>query len=366
MSLQKLRDDLVAQADSRKAITLNAQVITGAGLTPPSNLDTLIAKALSIPSGQSLTIATSRDQIGAVTGDKMSVTGKLALFSEKSQRSVKIDFTAAGTALNFLLTVTLDGGWQFGSSFVYMSGQLFQNLPIDPSVKTPNFIFSTSRVANYQWGAGTQDVITLQPGLNFAGYLTVTKLLSKIAPLLPSLPAGKPFLLSGTLDPSRITRKGQEPVFLFPGMDLSASFVNATYNLDFLTISNPGIEIDLIDVGTPKQPQETPQVAFVVGLDAGIGSPVTFRAGIPANGGLMSLNVQPPPGGAILTAAQLFKLMAGQTWYTSIPSQVIGFLSHFQFQSFSAWVRLGNKPQIGRVSCRVGTGPIQWKLFDIL
>src|SRR5262245_15133885 len=164
MSLQKLRDDLVAQADSRKAITLNAQVITGAGLTPPAGLDGLIAKALSIPSGQSLSIATTRDQIGAVTGDKMSVTGKLALFSEKTQRSVKVDFTAAGTALNFILTVTLDGGWQFGASFVYMKGRLFQNLPLEPSIKTPNFIFSTSRVANYQWGSGPQDVVTLQPG----------------------------------------------------------------------------------------------------------------------------------------------------------------------------------------------------------
>ena len=365
MSLQKLHDDLVAQADAKKAITLNAQVITGAGLTPPANLDNLIAKALSIPSGQSLTIATSRDQIGPVAGDRLSVTGKLALFSDKTQRTVKVDFTAAGTALNFILTVTLDGGWQFSSSFIYMGGKLFQNLPIDPSIKPPNFVFSTSLVTKYQWGPRAQDNVTLQPGLNFAGYLTVTKLLGKIAPLLPSAPSGS-YLLSGTLDPSKITPKGQTPVGLFPGLDLSALFATASYNLDFLTISNPGIEIDLIDVGTLKDPKPTPQVAFAVGLDAGIGSPVTFRAGIPVNGGLMSLTVDPPAGGAILTAAQLFKLMAGQTWYTSVPPQVIGFLSHFQFQSFSAWVRLGPKPQIGRVSCRVGTGPIQWKLFDVL
>ncbi|HEU4389296.1 MAG TPA: hypothetical protein VFV34_15945, partial [Blastocatellia bacterium] len=366
MSLEQLHDDLVAQADTRKAITLNAQVITGAGLTPPANLDVLIAKALSVPSGQWLSIATTREQVGPVSGDKMSVSGKLALFSDKTARTVKVDFTASGTALNFVLTVTLDAGWNFGASFVYMQGKLFQTLPLESSTKPPSFIFSTSRVPKYQWGPAANDTVALEPGLNFAGFLGLAGLLNKIVPMLPPLSPGKTFLLSGTLDPSRITPKGKTPVVLFPGIDLNATFEKASYSLEFLTISDPRLQIGLIDVGTPREPQQSPQVALVVGLDAGIGSPITFRAGIPVNGSLMSLTVDPPPGGAVLTAAQLFRLMAGQTWYTSMPPQVIGFLSHFQFQSFSALVRLGSRPTISRVACRVGTGPINWKLFDVL
>src|SRR5215467_333364 len=365
MSLQKLRDDLITQADSQKAITLNAATITGAGLTPPPDLDSMIAKGLSVPKGKVLLIATTRAQIGAVSGNTLSLTGKLAVFAETKQRDVRVDFTATGPALNFVLTVTLDGGWQFGDSFIYMRGNLFKNLPLDPGVKAPTFVFSTSAVPNYRWGSGAQDVIALRPGLNFAGYLTLEKLLSQIAPLLPSLSGAKAFLLSGSLDPSRITAKGQTPAVLFPGMDLKAPLADATYNLEFLTVSKPTIALGLLKTGTDPAPKLTPQVALSLGLDAGIGNPIVFQAGIPVDGGSLNLTVLPESGGALLTAAQLFKLMAGQTWYLSLPPQVVGFLSHFQFQSFSAWFLLGAKPQLTMVSCRVGSGPIEWKLFDI-
>ena len=353
MSLQLLHQQITESAQSG-SISVLATTYENAQLVAPPELNALLAGAFSIEPDDGLAIETSADKVGPITGNQFVVTGKINVDIAKEKEVTATFGVEDDTDGTFLLSVDLGTGWTFGESFTAMKGKLFSSLPLS----NQTYLFADPAVASYSWQGNTVD---LDAGLNFAGLLKLQSWLTSVISLLPGFTPQSEYVLVGPMDPALIgVETGNGKKNLYPGFTLRAELGGGSYSLAFLTLNNPAVALTLANLG--DEFGLTPFVFLESQLAISDGEPIGFRASIPVNGNVYGFSFFGVNGSVFLSAGQLFELMAGQTWYSVIPSQLVSYLDSFGFKNLTSNISVGDTTTIRSVSCVIGSGR-PWTFF---
>lgn len=381
MSLSHLATTFRNQAAANNGnITINAATFSNALLTPPERLDALLAKGYQLPEGAFLLLDTTETSIPDPIGDTLTIKQAAAavLQVDKTDTSVTLVVTVnENGAVQFTIQIDLSN-WKFSTSWQYMTGGIFDNIPYT----APSFIFSTEDVPDFSW---LNQSVALIKGQNFAALITLTQWLQPVANFFTSWNTGTKLALIGSLDPSMVNNED----IIYPEMNLYV-FINATLiSLDFLKVSDPGIgfqiktvdeaiaeEVDeeeesdeefdldkeIIEIVEETEKTQTPILYFQLTLQAGDNIVMDFSAAIIAETATFDITVTSDPTKP-LTPLNLFSLMAGNNWFTIIPSTLQQYLNSIAFKGFTTSLDFTNGLEINSVSALVGSNGA-WKLFD--
>ncbi len=358
MSLETLRQNLITEAQGGQ-IRINAGTFTNAGLTPPDRLDELLRKAfVDVDPVAGLAINTTDSQIGPIQDDSFFMVGGTIDVQIANDKQVQIKFSATGTQGTLVIGIELTDAWDFGQSYPSLTGKMFADL----KAKNPYFFFAGQQENAYPWSNTT---VELEPGLNFAGSVSLTGYLSTVISLLPDFSPEPSYVLSGTIDSSQevqTTPEGEK--YSYPGLILtSTKLASNVFEIGYLRINAPYLSITLVDYGGDAGP--SPAVMLAAALDIPGGPHPEFSAQLPVSPEIQvaAFSVVDPRGGLALTADQLFALMAGQTWFGLVPPALSSFMQNFGFRSFGAVVSYGSTLSISNVQVVIASGS-PWVVWD--
>ncbi|MFN1215731.1 LysM peptidoglycan-binding domain-containing protein [Chryseobacterium kwangjuense] len=382
MSLSKLAATFRSQAAANNNnITVNAASFTDSDLIPQVGLDDLLSKSYKLPADTFLLIDTSGTSIPEPVGNTLTITNATAaiLNVEKSNTSVTLTVTANDAdEVQFTIQINLSN-WTFATSWQYMTGGVFDNLPYT----SPSFIFSTQEVTAFKW---QQKNISLTEGQNFAALITLTKWLQPVVNFFISWTSSTQLALAGSIDPSQVNNED----IVYPDMDLFVNVDATLISLGFLKVSNPGVgfQIKTEEETIPTEPEDegdalrleyeeddglmptagetekvqTPILYFRLLLAAGDAIVLNFSAAVESGSSSFLLNVASEPDKP-LTPLSLFGLMAGQNWFQTIPPTLQQYLNSIAFKGFNTSLDFSNGLSITSVSAYVGSNGA-WTLFD--
>ncbi len=356
MSIETLRQNLIAEAQGGQ-ILIHAATFSTANLLPPPDLDQLLKTVfVEINPALGLPIRTAPDKIGPIEDNHFFVTGTISVLIAKDKQ-VNIKFGASGNQGTLVIGIILGNEWNFGQSFLALTGEMFAGL----KAKDPYFFFAGQSDSAYPWATTT---VALEPGLNFAGYVSLTGYLKAVIDLLPGFIPDLAYVLSGTVNPSQVAPVAPDATINYPGLNLKTPpFTTGSFQFGFLTISAPYLWVTLDDFG--DEIGLAPAVMLAAPLVIpGNDTPVSFRASLPANTKtkLVGFDLIALEGQMILTADQLFALMAGQTWFGLVPPALSSFLQNFGFRSFGAYINYGEILSLDSVEVVIASTP--WRVMD--
>src|SRR6266404_9177583 len=177
MSIETLRQNLIAEAQGGQ-ILIHAATFSTANLLPPPDLDQLLKTVfVEINPALGLPIRTAPDKIGPIEDNHFFGTGTISVLIAKDKQ-VNIKFGASGNQGTLVIGIILGNEWNFGQSFLALTGEMFAGL----KAKDPYFFFAGQSDSAYPWATTT---VALEPGLNFAGYVSLTGYLKEVIDLLP-------------------------------------------------------------------------------------------------------------------------------------------------------------------------------------
>lgn len=379
MSITDLYNQFRSQAQSSGAVTINSSAITGAGLTPPANLDSLLENSFGLVSGSALTIPTTKENILQPSPTTISIVGSVSIpVLSVSNVSIQLQFTADTNQLDFNALTTLPANWSFVSVFPMMIGFPFSEITLLEGSSV--LAFSTIPEETYtEWSGGN---ISLSVGQNFAGLIQYPESISRYLALLPSgfQPPKTGLSFFGSIDFHSVDNE----TILYPDLDLSASLSTESYSLFFLNVGSPFLHflIETFEDSTPStltySPNDatnyvqTPILSLACSLDLELnGKPVDFifETEIFSLGNNVNLVLNSDPAYP-LTVEDIFQLlMNGQTWFGTVPPQLLQFLNEIEFRRFilSVSLPLNKAPVINSIGVFVGSAPgLTWNLFDDL
>jgi LysM repeat protein len=373
MSLSTLVTTFKSQAAANNGnITIDAATFTSSGLTPPSGLDDLLQKAYHLDSGTSLLIDTSNTSIPDPSGNILTISGAQAavLNVKDTDTSVGLIITDDGTGnIQFTIQVELLSNWTFATSWQYMTGGVFDNIPYT----SPYFVFSTNDNNAFNWNAQTIGLIS---GQNLAAEITLTMWLSQVTQFLTSWSPSTKLALVGSIDPSAVDNE----TILYPEMNLFV-LLNATpISMAFLEVNDPGVGFQIVTIdetdpatlpaaggagaAAPATTDKTQTPVLYFQMQLGVGSNITmdFSTSIDSENSTFTIDVSSDPS-APLTPLNLFSLMAGNNWFDNIPPVLQQFLNAIAFKEFGTTVSFNSGLKISSVSAVVGSNGA-WTLFD--
>lgn len=337
MTIAALRDFFLGQSASG-TIFVDAKAFTDSGLAAPPGLDALQGAAFG---AARLPIATSPDGIGPLQGDAFTVTGTIDVLIAPG-KPIAIVFSAAGTQGALLSEIALGEGWTFGASFARLNGATFNALPL-----TGGTFFFTPVAARQPF---TGSVIDLGPGLNFAGRISISAVLAPVAQVFPEMPLAPSYVLSGTVDPT------PTPANATPILSLATEpLATGTFPIAAWSFLDPRVTITTIPIPTPDGVNMTAQVAFSAGLRVpGLAARPLVTAALDANTSRsVTLTLTEAGEGLLLTSAQLFDLMAGQTTFAVIPPPLTAVMQNVGLRSLQIQVDLEG-PSVGSITALLG------------
>lgn len=357
MSIETLHDNLIAEAKGGQ-IMLNAATFRSADLEAPPELDALLEKAfVEFGSASALLIETPPGSIGPIQNNSFEVSGTISVQIAEG-KPVVVRFTADGQQGSLVIGIALGNTWTFGQSFFALTGKTFDEL----NAGEPYFFFAGQQESAYPWMDRT---VALQPGLNFAGSIALEGYLAAAIELLSGFRPQSAYTLSGMVNPAQVAPVSPGARMNYPGLDLKTPpLADETFELGFLKIDAPYIWITLVDYG--KEIGLVPAVTLAAPLSIpGNQTPIAFRTRLSATNGLklVSFNlVTLEPDGLVLTADQVFFLMAGQTWYSVVPPALSTFLQGFGFRYFGVYVSYRERPSLDSVEVVIAAKP--WRVLD--
>lgn len=380
MSLSKLAATFRSQAAANNNnITINAASFTDSDLISPAGLNDLLSKSYKLPADSYLLINISGTSIPEPVGNTLTISKATAaiLGVEKTNTSVTLTFTANNEdEVQFTIQINLSN-WVFATSWPYMTGGVFDNLPYT----SPSFVFSTQEVTAFKW---QQKNITLTKGQNFAALITLTQWLQPVVDFFTSWTTSTKLALVGSIDPSQVNNED----IVYPELDLFVNIDATLISLGFLKVSNPGIGFqikteeetvdpdddedslylkeeadgDLMIIAAETEKVQTPILYFRLLLAAGDAIVLNFSAAVESGSSFFTLNVASDPQKP-LTPLNLFGLMAGQNWFQNIPPTLQQYLNSIAFKGFNTCLDFSNGLSITSVSAYVGSNGA-WTLFD--
>jgi hypothetical protein len=347
MTLVTLAEELRTAAEREGSIRIDAEALEDASLVPPAGLDALITRSLKVPR---LVLATTAAQIGTPTDTELTVSGSFDALGVTGLRAT-IVFQALGTAVSFVLDAPLPGDWTFTTSFPRLAGFPFDDVETDGST----YLFSTGKVASYRWG---DEAIALAEGLNFAGFATIGEALAPLLMLVPG--ARQKPVLSGPIEPTVTI----SPVAR-PDLELAAGlFEGPLPPLGFLELTDAELGVE-VTTEAIVEGQEQYAAAFLLAKLGATGSEIELDCRIEVSANLSNLRmVVGPPASKAITIEDIFALMGGRTWYSTIPGPLQALFSSVGFKGMEASISTnGGTPQLQAIGVTVGsTSP--WPLWD--
>src|SRR5262249_15859566 len=120
----------------------------------------------------------------------------------------------------------------------------------------------------------------------------------------------------------------------------------------------------LVDLGDEVGPVPAVMLAASLEIPGSATSP-EFRAQLPVSpeAQTAAFSIVDPKGGLLLTADQLFALMAGQTWVGLVPPHHSSVLHDFGFRSFGVVVSWGNSLSLDSVQVVIASGS-RWVVWE--
>lgn len=345
-------------------VTLSESLLSGAGATPPQDLDAALAKAFRSPGANGLGVTFGPDAVQPVAGDAFQVLGaRLAtpfLGVQPSGTAVTLRFRQGPAAVEVLVAVALDG-WSWDAYFPYMSGPPFDLLP----VSRPSFVFTTEPTA---WPAPGGGTAALVPGQNFVGSTTLPGFLGTLLAAVGLAPPSGvlPFYGPVGLDRANVvavdggTAEPQdEPAVLYPDADLRAHLPgspevfflrarDAVVGLLVETAAETGTDDDGppsdedLRAVAPTEYVQTPLLLLAASFDLGThtGADVTLdlRAPVDPDGRLFGFTLLVDPDSeARLTPSAALALFggAGESFLALVPAPLQEALALVGFEGLS-------------------------------
>ncbi|MGE5527214.1 MAG: LysM peptidoglycan-binding domain-containing protein [Methanosarcina sp.] len=347
MTLVTLAEQLRASAKREGSIALDSATLTAAGLQPPSELDALVARAFQL---KQLKLATTEEQVGTPTETQLTVTGALTALGVTAAQT-KVIFTVAGTAVSFTMESALPASWELPTSFSGLSGFPFA----DVEMTQPAYLFSTGKVEALPWAGGT---VALSPGLNLAALGEPGEGLGSLLLLVPG--AREKPLLSGTIDPGAFPERPQKP-----DVELAAElFEGELPKLGFLQLDDAELGLE-VRTQTTVQGREQYSDAYLLTKVSAADTDLKLdcRISIGPTASRLTLFVGPPEGKTV-TIEDVFAMMGGRSWFSTIPAPLQALFTSVGFKGLEAAVSTtAGNPSLDSVSVTVGSTKA-WPLFD--
>lgn len=347
MTLAALAEDLSSSAREHGNVSLDRGGFEKAGLTPPPDLESLVARAFG---EEPLILATTPDQIGEATATKLTITGGLTALGLKASR-VTVVFTAAGAAVDFTLEAPLPSSWSLAQGFPALARFPFEAV----ALTQPSYLFSTGAVLGYPWPGGAVD---LSPGLNFAALAVPGEAL---APLLELVPAANPQpILAGRIDPSAISKSLQ-----MPDLALFAELHDGPLlQVGFLELADAKLGLEVRKQQTAQGWAQYSYAYLRSNLGADGRQLLDCRVEASPSSSLLTVRVDAADAKHPITIEDISALMGGRSWYSSIPAPLQSLFTSFGFAAFTATiVPEKGKSSLSSVEVTVAsTEP--WPLFD--
>ncbi len=315
-------------------------------MTLAPGYDTLVARAFGLGAGDTWKLAVTADQIPDPAGEELRITAGRSSFDALGVRALPVDLRLRLPTGTTQLLVTAElalGRWTFATSFRYMAGRPFDRL----GYGSPAFLFAAQPVAGYAVaGVGT---VPLATGLNLAMTLKST---GPIAAARTFVTLRRP-----TPSPARSTSPRAE---LMPALQLHATVDGSLPSIGPLRVSRPFIELRVQYTG----PARTRSTVLVLGMQLQLpdGSTLDFTTQLQENPteAVLALATE---ADRPLTPDQLFELVGGQSWGSSVPGPLRSALQSVGLKDVEARTSARLPPQLRVLTTRVGsTAPLQ--LFD--
>jgi LysM repeat protein len=355
-----LQDLAYKLKNASQPVTINAALITSAGLTPPTDFDANL-KAAFLPPGSTadFKITFNAHDVGSVSGvsgepQRFQISnvagivrlGQNFLNAAPSQTDCVLTFTQDGESspLQIQIEVALSG-WKFTDYFTFMNGFPFSLLQFSQQ----SFVFSTVDSAAYQV-RNVNQMISLDAGQNYVASFSVPPDFNSLFSLISGFTPPASALIFGSI----VLDKADNANILYPDMDLRAPLASGQVTLlGFMPVSSPfiGLQIKTVQETTDEDGNEfaaddDPQYFQTPFLYLGVYLQVTnidnktltldFVAGknISDSGFGFSLNVD-PNSAFQLTPAAVIGLMVNQSYFSLIPAELQQFLTQVGLLGFS-------------------------------
>lgn len=232
MTIQDLQTIFQDQVNTLGYIVVSAESIESANLTAANQFDQLIKSYLLLELPPPLTVVT--DTIPSPVGNTLTIVGNANVVN-LTDVAVSLVFSVDdNNVTNLLLTVELANEWTLYKSF--------PTLPTYPisllSFRLPTYLFTTESEENYTWH---NQVLILEQGLNFSGYLLLTGRLEILSLFVDSVRPDDEILFIGTIDPTAMTQPTNS---LYPTIYLSGT-IPGKADLPGFTVQNPQLLLSI-------------------------------------------------------------------------------------------------------------------------
>jgi len=356
------------------SVELSAAFIAKAGAIPPSKFDETLRAAFRLGATQGLSLTYKAEDVGPVLEDAFTIVHAQLSFLgyDHAQSDVKLRFRQSSQGVEVVIETVLSA-WSFPITFPAMADWPFDQL----SYATPTFVFSTEKTAWAWRGGGT---IEVEPGQNFAGTAPVPKVFEPTFALvdgLGSLPSS--VTMAGPIEVDKVTLDGSsdgpplpvpldDPIYLFPDLDLTATLTDNPVKVFFLEARSGEIgllvdsakEIDADIEPGPAVPQ-TPSLYFATQVSVPGGPDLDLRSRIADGGRSFGFSLMVDPASPTrLTPAEALKLLEGAgggSFFEGVPAPLQQFLSSVELSGVLLTGLLPPQPRLDSVGMVLGTVP---------
>ena len=350
LSLAGLREALQKQADEKQGmITVSAEVIEGASLTPRADFNGLLNSYLRLTKSLSLKIDV---KIPEPTETALEFDGT-ASFLGLSNIKASLLFTLKGGIVDLRVSTCMGDGWKFSRSFSNMSGYPFDDILMNDAF----YVFTTCPQDSFAW---VQKAIPLKQGLNFVSSLRMGGPFLILESLLESFSEESMITFVGIINPSNLSDigKGLPAVSLTGTIDLLVKAIP-----DYFPLANPRISLE---IGKDEENNSSTWLGLVTTISIDKSPLGDFKAGIIKDSNSLSFWFVPT---SIVTPETIIKLICGEDFNKAIPTELKEAFNSIGLKSLAFSLNLDTF-KISYVSASIGaTKPWhmgQFKVDDLV
>ncbi|NEP00904.1 MAG: hypothetical protein F6K58_20005 [Symploca sp. SIO2E9] len=338
--LEQLLAELRCQVEDSQSISFNNQIPL------PSEELERISQVFLLEEDQHLTVS-NIDEIPDPDGNKIKISGGKTELWQQSDIDTQVIFEVDDNVVKCQIALKMNEDWSFKNSFA----NLTDIFPFNDNVigfSESYFIYSSQAELEYSpWSNHDDETISLEPGLNFASWLTLNDILSEATNWLSDvIGINTPHKCWGGVAPNR-----ENP---YPVMKLALPLTEV--NLDIvdgkLSLGQPGFVIEITEPIDLIQEIDLRLVASTEDLEFGV-SISKYSPGL-------TFNVESIADG--FSADKILQLPGGEGFQEYIPAELNDAFGACVLKEFS--IVVAQSKRISFISLSIGTSEgKQWELI---
>lgn len=361
MSLIKLQQKFNDQRNSDDNwITINSATLQSADLSSINNFDQLIEDQLMV---SGFLKVQTKDPIPQPEGEGNHLTfSGFAYFLEPHQpessqilREITLVFKLDSLNSSMVNLLIQGDDWSLVDSFPTLPAYPFQKLILTHET----LLFSTREISSFPWQKNAS--VKLEAGLNYVARLQYDGVLNILLDLLPGFSSAEGLLLSGTVDPSKITpssKFGQVPLdqlVIYPDINLVAPIASKPVQLPWakLTFNAPQIAIR-----TDTYNQSVQEFELNIEIETKLnGKNLSLQASIPESLNQLCFEFTPEDRSQSLTIPDITSLLGGYQFNNALPEELQEAFKKVGLRGLAATFELQKNsiPVLEAISVTIGT-----------